>query len=97
MILLSGLKNLLFFYLLLDVRKVSCYVLLNERKGVVELTSKRLLTATELGEILGITKQAVLLAAREGRLEAPEYKLGNFNGWTHEQAEDIAKTWRSGK
>jgi hypothetical protein len=53
--------------------------------------TKVLYSASKLAEALGMTKQGVNKAAKEGRIEEPLYKIGNINGWTFEQIERIKK------
>lgn len=57
----------------------------------------KLLTAAEVGERLGMTKQGVLWAVKEQRIEQPKYKLGPFNGWTAEQVDRMAEKRKSSK
>jgi hypothetical protein len=53
------------------------------------LGTEKLYSTLELSEILGITKQGVNKAEREGRIEAPAYSIGPYKGWTKEQVERI--------
>ncbi|WP_369355599.1 hypothetical protein [Lysinibacillus capsici] len=53
------------------------------------MSPEKLYSTLELSEILGITKQGVNKAEREGRIEAPAYTIGPYKGWTKEQVERI--------
>ena len=55
------------------------------------METKELLSTAELAEALGMTKQGVNKAEREGRIEAPAYSIGKFKGWKPEQLERIRK------
>lgn len=51
--------------------------------------TERLFSTLELSKLLGMTKQGVNKAEREGRIEAPAYTIGPFKGWTEAQAQRI--------
>jgi hypothetical protein len=54
----------------------------------------KLFSTAEIAELLGMTKQGVNKAEREGRIEAPAYSIGKFKGWKPEQVDRIQKTFR---
>ena len=55
------------------------------------MESKKLYSTLELSEVLGMTKQGVNKAEREGRIEKPGYRIGQYKGWSAEQVERIKK------
>lgn len=55
------------------------------------MKTKKLYSTLELSEILGMTKQGVNKAEREGRIEKPGFMIGQFKGWSEEQVERIKK------
>ena len=59
--------------------------------------TKELLSTAELAEALGMTKQGVNKAEREGRIEAPAYSIGKFKGWKPEQLERIKNNFKGAK
>jgi hypothetical protein len=55
------------------------------------LKTKKLYTAAELAEVLGITKSSVHAAMRERRILQPAYQVGQVYGWTSNQVTQIKK------
>lgn len=53
----------------------------------------RLYTSSELATTLGITKQGLHKAVKEGRIEEAEYLTGKNKGWTKEQVERIRRVY----
>lgn len=51
--------------------------------------TKVLYSASSIATILQMTKQGINKAAKEGRIPAPSYRIGNVNGWTLEQLHEI--------
>lgn len=51
--------------------------------------TEKLFTTEDIASILGMTKQGINKAAREGRIEEPMFTIGPYKGWTLEQVERI--------
>lgn len=54
---------------------------------------EKLLSISDLAEELNVSKQAVYVAVKGGRIPEAKYKLGISKAWTKEQLEQIKKTY----
>jgi hypothetical protein len=55
--------------------------------------AKKLFKASDIADMLGISRQAVDQAIQSGRIEKNEYVTDNIRGWTPEQMLRIYETF----